>query len=997
MFRRAFYGGIFLAALLGAQNPATTVTVDALANRHAINPNIYGVAYGDATTLPDLNVPLNRYGGNNSSRYNWQINADNRGSDWYFESIGDTNATAGERGDTIFSTTRGAGAQAMLTVPMVGWVAKLGANRNKLSSFSIAKYGAQTGSDFWFPDAGSGVLASNGQNITGNDPNDANVPADSTYQQGWIQHLVSTWGKSANGGVGYYILDNEHSIWFGTHRDVHSTGPTMDEIKTKMIDYAGKIKAVDPTARVVGPEEWGWSGYFYSGYDQQWGGQHGWSNLPDRANHGGQDYLPWLLSQLKQSAVSTGQRPLDVFSVHYYPQSGEFGNDTSTTMQLLRNKSTRSLWDPNYVDQSWINDKVQLISRLKSWVSTYYFPGTPVAITEYNWGAESHINGATTQADILGIFGREGLDMATRWTTPDPATPTYKAMKMYRNYDGSKLTFGDTSISATVANPDNLSAFAAIRTVDGALTVIVINKVLSGSTPVTVALNNFSGSGTAQVYQLTAANSIQHLPDIPYSGASVATTAPPQSVTLLVLPKSVGGPAVTMSVNRSKVNFGISGSLVTQPQAIRVGFNGGSLGWTASSSQPNITVSPALGNGKGSFVITAAAGPSATVTVTAPGAANSPLQVQVNVAAVTPGSPYGSFDTPVTNTVGIAGAIPVTGWALDNIEVSKVDIWREPMNGEAAQSNGLVYIGDAVFVDGARPDVETANPNTPLNWRGGWGYLMLTNFLPATSGTLTAGNGTYVLHALAHNKAGNSADLGTKTIACDNAHASKPFGTIDTPGQGATVAGTATNFGWALTQQPHKIAIDGSTITVVVDGQAVGHPVYNQYRSDIATVFPGYANSGGAVGFFMLDTTALADGLHTISWVVYDNAGRVDGVGSRYFTVQNGGTGGVAEPADEPLAPVRSEVSSVETEELGRIELSLGAPAGHLLVGGEQRPLPIGSSIKDGTFYWEVGPGFLGEYQLLFERPGGTPVPVRITVHAKDSGRESTAGFVRTR
>src|ERR1700730_4713058 len=106
---------------------------------------------------------------------------------------------------------------------------------------------------------------------------------------------------------------------------------------------------------------------------------------------------------------------------------------------------------------------------------------------------------ATAQADVLGIFGREGLDMATRWTTPDPATPTYKAMKMYRNYDGSKSTFGDTSVSATVANPDNLSAFAAVRTGDSALTVMVINKVLSGSTPVTVALNNFSGSATAQV------------------------------------------------------------------------------------------------------------------------------------------------------------------------------------------------------------------------------------------------------------------------------------------------------------------------------------------------------------------------------------------------------------------------------------------------------------------------------------------------------------------
>ena len=103
--------------------------------------------------------------------------------------------------------------------------------------------------------------------------------------------------------------------------------------------------------------------------------------------------------------------------MHYYPQGGEFSDDVSTAMQLRRNRSTRSLWDPNYVDETWIDDKVQLIPRLKGWVNTYY-PGTQIGITEYNWGAESHINGATTQADILGIFGREGLDLATRWTTP---------------------------------------------------------------------------------------------------------------------------------------------------------------------------------------------------------------------------------------------------------------------------------------------------------------------------------------------------------------------------------------------------------------------------------------------------------------------------------------------------------------------------------------------------------------------------------------------------
>src|ERR1051325_10249364 len=92
-------------------NPAVTVTVDVNANRHNINPNIYGIAYGTATTLADLNAPLNRYGGNNTSRYNWQNNADNRGQDWYFESIAEPIATPGERGDTFFSMSKGAGAQ----------------------------------------------------------------------------------------------------------------------------------------------------------------------------------------------------------------------------------------------------------------------------------------------------------------------------------------------------------------------------------------------------------------------------------------------------------------------------------------------------------------------------------------------------------------------------------------------------------------------------------------------------------------------------------------------------------------------------------------------------------------------------------------------------------------------------------------------------------------------------------------------------------------------
>lgn len=527
------------AALLPAASAlaqSATVSVDASANRRTIRPEIYGVAHASTAALNDLNAPVNRYGGNNTSRHNYLQNADNRGFDWYYESVSLGPGTVGGAADAFISNSRQAGAQPMMTIPMIGWVGKLGPNRSKLASFSAAKYGAQQDCDWtWMPDACNGVLTS-GQNITGNDPNDANVPAGVGFQQGFVQHLVSQWGGAANNGLRYYILDNEHTIWYSTHRDVHPVGATMDEIRDKMWDYAAMIKNQDPAALVVGPEEWGWSGYLYSGYDMQYGQEHGWGYLPDRVAHGNWDYLPYLLDQMRQRSQIQGRRLLDVFTVHYYPQGGEYGNNTSTSMQLRRNRSTRSLWDPNYVDETWINDRVRLIPRIKQWVSQYY-PGTLTGITEYNWGAENHINGATAQADVLGIFGREGLDIGAMWTIPAATTPTYKAIKMYRNYDGARSTFGDTSVRATVPNPDDLSAFAAVRNQDGALTVMVINKVLTvGNTSLTVNLASYLPSGPARVYQLTAANAITRLADVAVSNARITTTVPQQSITLFVVP-----------------------------------------------------------------------------------------------------------------------------------------------------------------------------------------------------------------------------------------------------------------------------------------------------------------------------------------------------------------------------------------------------------------------------------------------------------------------------
>ena len=540
------------AAAVSAQ---VTVSVDAGADQHPIDPRIYGVAFADAATLQDLNAPLNRYGGNTSSRYYWLENIDNRGADYYFESLVFSPDVPGEKGDSFISDTRAGGAEPMLTIPMADWIAKAGPGHTDTWSFSEIKYGTQQSTDPYRPDAGNGVLV-NGTPITWNDPNDANLPNSSAIQQDWFQHVVGTWGPASAGGLNYWFYDNEASIWFATHRDVVRQGKTMDEFLALMLDYGSKARAADPSATLLGPEEWGWLGYLWSGYDQWYAPNNGWQT-PDRDAHGGIDYVAYLLQQLHQHETSTGERLLDVFTLHFYPQGGEFGNDTSTATQLLRNRSTRGLWDPNYLNESWIDDYVKLIPRMKDWVATYY-PGLKTGITEYNWGAEGHMNGATTQADVLGIFGREGLDLATRWTVPGSSTPTYKAMRLFRNYDGSHSGFGDVSVRATAPDPDSLSAFAARRSSDGALTVMLVDKALSGSTPLTLSLAGFSPGGAAQVWRL-AAGAITHPADIPITGSGLSTTLPAPSVTLLVIPPS-GGPLPSLSVSDVSVAEGDAGT-----------------------------------------------------------------------------------------------------------------------------------------------------------------------------------------------------------------------------------------------------------------------------------------------------------------------------------------------------------------------------------------------------------------------------------------------------
>jgi hypothetical protein len=465
---------------------------------------------------------------------------------------------------------------------------------------------------------------------------------------------------------------------------------------------------------------------------------------------------------------------------------------------------------------------------------------------------------------------------------------------------------------------------------------------------------------------------------------------------VFTIAKSSSQGSAKIALNRTRLNFSATNAgIVTGAQLLWLNNSGtGTLKWSVNVDRWWLKCTPTSGTNSGVLTVSVSTGGlypgnySGTITISSPNASNSPRTVTVNLKVINnsrDSDPFGSFSTPVDGST-VRSSIPVTGWVLDDIGVKSVKIYRQVRNGSA-------FIGDAVLVEGARPDVEAAYPGYPMNHMAGWGYMMLTNFLP---------EGYSVIYAVATDGAGNRVTLGASTIFIDNARAVKPFGAIDTPTQGGKTSGrNFRNQGWVLTPPPNKIPTNGSTISVYIDGKFVGHPAYNIYRGDIAAFFPGYANNRGAMAYLEFDTTAYANGVHTIQWVVTDNAGNTDGIGSRYFTVRNAGNKEQAAAssgtetrrfhlpalifADRSIPlrvkkgyhpnirprrfyPDASGNVTVEINELERLEIHFSNDNTMVKSIWSTTQLPVGSTLdmEKGIFYWQAGLGYLGRYDLGF-------------------------------
>ena len=528
--RRAVFliatSGVAVLAASSAHAATTTgpaLAVDARYDKHAISPEIYGMNFADETLAKELAIGTDRWGGNSTSRYNWQTHSQNLANDYFFENIG----LAGTADDlpALITHDRRAKINTIVNIPTLGWVSKdAPVGHTSDCSFPTAKYGHQTDKDP-YSDCGNGVLP-DGSKIQA-DPNDTSIPTTPSFLGQWITSLVATYGDAAHGGVKHYTLDNEPGLWGDTHADVHPAKETYDELIAKDVPVAQAIKSADPTSTTLGPSGWG----FLELLNSETG--------DESATHGGLTHGEYFLSQMQQASTSGGVRLLDYFDEHYYPQGDGVALSPagSAKTQALRLRQTRALWDPTYTDESWQNDlgagPVRMIPRMKEYVNAQ-FPGTKISLTEYNFGGLESINGALAQADVLGIFAREGVDLAAIWGAPTSKQPGAYAFRMYRNYDGKGSKFGDTWVRATSKDQGTLAVYAATRS-DKHLTVMVINKT---ATPLASTLSVAGNSATkAWHYQYSGAktSAILSLPKVSVKAGKLTATYPANSITLWVL------------------------------------------------------------------------------------------------------------------------------------------------------------------------------------------------------------------------------------------------------------------------------------------------------------------------------------------------------------------------------------------------------------------------------------------------------------------------------
>lgn len=433
----------------------SVVTVDA-SNTHPISPFIYGANYPD---WKRMNVPftLARQGGNRLTAYNWKNNASNAGADWHHQND-DYLGRIDEAGWTVRSFLEEAQrhqAATILTVQTIGHVAAdknppgdVNLSPNYLKTRFVPSYARKPGANYTYPP----------------DSKDHAVYQDE--QVWWIEKI-----KSPAAPV-WYMLDNEPDLWSATHARLQTNKLGYAEIIANSLEYGCAVKAVAPKALVFGPANYGWEGF---------------QSFQDAPDAKGRNFLDVYLEAMKQEEKRQGKRILDVLDIHWYPEAKGGGvrvtenAEGNAPLDTARIQAPRSLWDPGYVEESWIAQSlgkrpIQLLPSLIAKIDAHY-PGTKLSISEYNFGGGTHPSGLIAQADVLGIFGRYGVFAACNWGVSSKDAAMLAGFRAYLDYDAHGGRFGSLGLEVTRKSPALNSFYASLDSFDGKkMTVVAINK-----------------------------------------------------------------------------------------------------------------------------------------------------------------------------------------------------------------------------------------------------------------------------------------------------------------------------------------------------------------------------------------------------------------------------------------------------------------------------------------------------------------------------------------
>ena len=565
---------------------AVTISIDAMSNRHTISPYVYGFAYPNSPAdIAGTGATEVRWGGDATSTYNWQLQTYNAGADWYFEDLAASGFNDGSDGSStqFITDVKNAGANPLMTMVMLPWVAQSpetsttqGGTDNYHWSYSIGTFGPQCSVDPYNADAGDGLQTDCSTAVTTNSQTSAYYPllddnsqscasGNCVYRNTWAASLAAAFGSAPH----FYDMDNEIEIWGSTHRDVHPQPTAYDEMRDTFIAESRALKGWDPAAIRFGPITCCW--WFY------WNG----ANNNDKAAHAGIDFLPWWINEVYWQDQIAGTRSVDVLDLHAYPDTPNTSAYTLPQKRVLALRIFRDYWDPTYVsvgsdiDQKWttfIQPKKTIpfrIPRMRAIVNMIY-PGTPLSFTEWNAAiaGESDFSTALGDADAYGIFGRERMYLASRWTAPVSMNPNYQALKLYRNYDGQHHTFESTSVADTnSAMPNLFSSYAALDSTGTTMTVMVLNKAPGTTYAGQFAINGFTPAQVTK-YMLSQKNPTTIVASTQQAWSSTMSFAP-YSATLLVVTGSMANmPEAEWDLNPDTTMVAAGGTVILAPKIV---------------------------------------------------------------------------------------------------------------------------------------------------------------------------------------------------------------------------------------------------------------------------------------------------------------------------------------------------------------------------------------------------------------------------------------------